>query len=154
MVREFNDDRFFEALQSGPDFEHVGAGKLGAIAHTAPTIEEAREVPLAFGPFLSALRSLKGVSRSELAARTSIDAERLMWMEHSSVVTTYVSEVASLAQFFEIPEGTLRELAGLSPPSASVKQFAHRLLHDIGDKPAPVTPQEQVVLTNLVAMIR
>jgi transcriptional regulator with XRE-family HTH domain len=148
MLREFNDDRFFEALRVGPDFEHVGAGTQ------APTMEDAREVSLAFGPFLTTLRSMKGVSRSELAARTNIAAERLMWMEHDPVVMTDISEVASLAQFFEIPEGALRELAGLSPPSASVKQFAHHLLFDIGDKPAPVSPHEQLALTSLVAMLR
>ncbi len=154
MAREFNDDRFFDALQAGHDFEHVGAGVKNSTAPQPPTIEEAREVSLAFGPLLAALRSMKGVSRSELAARTSIAADRLMWMEHDPVATTYVSEVASLAQFFEIPEGALQELAGHSPPSATVKQFAHRLLFDIGDKPAPVSPQEQMALTSLVAMLR
>jgi len=98
----------------------AGAGDLpGAHASTAISESAPGENRIAFGRFVSLMRRNRRLTVEELAEKAELDASELLIIEDDVHALPEPRTVFHLAQFFEVPQSRLMQLAGLTMASDS-----------------------------------
>lgn len=151
MWRDFDDDRFLTALIDTPAYNQVGAGVCAHEVH--PGAQDALDVAVAFGPFIAALRDERGLTRHGLAERIGIPSDALAALEHHSGQAVDIDTVRALAAFFGISQTGLAQLAGLQPPTPSLRGVAMTFMRVAGEAPAPLSYAERAALGDLMHAI-
>lgn len=100
----------------------IGAGALPpahaqprpVVTVEAPGVEENR---LAFGRFVNLMRRSRRLTVEELAIKADLEPSELLVIEDDLRSLPEPRTVFRLAQFFEVPQGRLMQLAGLATAS-------------------------------------
>jgi len=136
----------------------IGAGTPG------PSVMEERspgvaavfgfeENRIAFGRFVNLMRRSRQLTVDELAQNADLDASELLIIEDNLHSVPEPRTVFRLAQFFEVPQGRLMQLAGLTTPSDTrLRQEAVRFAAR-SESIEALTPEQRAALEAFVAVL-
>ncbi|MGE8941508.1 helix-turn-helix domain-containing protein [Leptospira interrogans] len=134
----------------------IGAGLLAVdpvFEGDASMTETLEESNIAFGRFVHLMRRRRGLSLEKLAEDTDVEIVELVEIEEDARHKPTLRTVYLLANYFQVPQGKLQQIAGLTVPRDvrlhdEAVRFAAR-----SETVAALTPEESAALEAFVAVL-
>jgi len=108
---------------------------------------------IAFGKFMALMRRRHGFSTAQLAEKVGIDPREVIIIEEDVHHIPHRSAVSKLAQFFNVPEMELMELAGLAGEDDSILRQELMRFCDRCRAPQELSSEEDESLNRLLAVL-
>lgn len=120
---------------------------------TSSVTEAGEESSIAFGRFVHLMRRRRGLTLEKLAEDTDVEIAELVEIEDDTRHKPKLRTVYQLANYFQVPQTKLQQVAGLTVPRDSrlleeAVRFAAR-----SESVTALTPEESAALEAFVAVL-